>query len=227
MKAFATIPANVSDPYQYLIDKGVIRSEGGEVETIKVESSKDIKGKSFFHGTFSNFDTFEQQGDRGSEAVDMGFHFGSKQAAEKSLSNRKLVEEQGRVGLTFARGIDTANPIIKEVTLDIKNPLRLEENRTGGWSPTDVMIALRDKFEAGGKIDGFSEKDIDDIFDGNMHLKGKRKTFDDFDTAKEQADFMQQYLNEKGYDGIVYDNKIEGGGDSLIAFRPEQIKELK
>ena len=33
-------------------------------------------------------------------------------------------------------------------------------------------------------------------------------------------------LKKGGYDGIVYENIIEGGGDSYIAFDPEQIKSI-
>src|SRR5690606_11644622 len=31
-------------------------------------------------------------------------------------------------------------------------------------------------------------------------------------------------LEAMGYDGLVYENRFEGGGDSWVAFRPEQIK---
>ncbi len=34
---------------------------------------------------------------------------------------------------------------------------------------------------------------------------------------------MLSFLRTRGYDGIVYENEFEGGGDSYIAFDPEQI----
>ena len=34
---------------------------------------------------------------------------------------------------------------------------------------------------------------------------------------------LRRILAEKGYDGIVYENEIEGEGKSYIAFYPEQV----
>ncbi len=36
--------------------------------------------------------------------------------------------------------------------------------------------------------------------------------------------FVRNWIESKGYDAIVYDNEFEGGGQSLIILRPEQIK---
>lgn len=36
--------------------------------------------------------------------------------------------------------------------------------------------------------------------------------------------FIRNWIESKGYDAIVYDNEFEGGGQSLIILRPEQIK---
>ena len=192
------------------------------IPPIRIESGKDIKGKTFFHGTFAEFGTFRQQGNRGSESVDMGFHFGSKQTAETVLVNRKIVEAEGQVGGTFARGIDTSKPRVVAVELDIKNPLRLEEERGGNWSPNDVIIKIRNKLEAGENIEGISEEDIDDLFNDEIIQDGENIL--ELDDVKQEADLLQKWLNERGYDGIVYENTFEGGGDSLIAFKPEQVK---
>ena len=35
---------------------------------------------------------------------------------------------------------------------------------------------------------------------------------------------IKDTLNKKGYDGIIYQNEVEGKGDSYIAFKPTQIK---
>lgn len=194
------------------------------VPPIRIESGKDIKGKTFFHGTFAEFGTFEQQGNRGSESVDMGFHFGSRETSDTVLRNRKTVEEEGQVGQTFARGIDTSKPRVVAVELDIKNPLRLEEERGGNWSPSDVIHKIVNEIEAGREIEGISEKDIDGLFNDEVIQDGENIL--DLDDVRQESDLLQKWLNERGYDGIVYENKFEGGGDSLIAFKPEQIKTL-
>lgn len=41
---------------------------------------------------------------------------------------------------------------------------------------------------------------------------------------KAEIERMRGIVKAQGYDGIVYRNTAEGGGDSYIAFRPEQIK---
>lgn len=37
-------------------------------------------------------------------------------------------------------------------------------------------------------------------------------------------EWLVQWLNDKGYDGIVYNNEFEGGGDSYIVFHPNQVR---
>ena len=53
------------------------------------------------------------------------------------------------------------------------------------------------------------------------YLRDKKKI-----TVAEYRNFpgLQEWLESKGYDGYVYPNAYEGGGDSFAVFRPEQIK---
>ncbi len=45
-------------------------------------------------------------------------------------------------------------------------------------------------------------------------------------SAQDQNSALRNLLEAKGYDGVVYQNKAEGAGDSFIAFKNEQIKKL-
>lgn len=45
----------------------------------------------------------------------------------------------------------------------------------------------------------------------NLHLSASDRT-------------IREALKRKGYDGVVYENRFEGDGDSYIAFEPDQLK---
>lgn len=55
---------------------------------------------------------------------------------------------------------------------------------------------------------------------------------DEFDYICEKTDFttpekrLFAILSDKGYDGLVYQNTVEGNGDSWVPFKPEQIKSV-
>lgn len=44
--------------------------------------------------------------------------------------------------------------------------------------------------------------------------------------ARDQSGELRTILLEKGYDGIVYANAVEGRGDSFIAFEPAQLRSV-
>lgn len=124
-----------------------------------------------YHGTDVDFDSFER-------SEDIGFHFGSKETAQKRIESGEM--DDGRV---------------VAATVNVRNPLRLRDLHT--WSPKNVLSALVD---AGIITD--EQADEIDLVD--------RET-------------IAPLLEAKGYDGIVYENETEGGGDSVIALRPEQV----
>ena len=88
------------------------------------------------------------------------------------------------------------NGRLMPVHVAISNPLRLPDLHT--WAPNPVLAALEDA----GVITGEQADAVDSV---------DRET-------------VRTLLASKGYDGIVYANKTEGGGDSYIAFRPEQVR---
>ena len=85
--------------------------------------------------------------------------------------------------------------------LSISNPLRLPD--LGVWGYQSV---IREARKAGVPI---SEGEYDAVF-----------------AAQDNNAALRDLLTEKGFDGIVYANAMEGRGDSYIAFRPEQIKSV-
>ena len=87
---------------------------------------------------------------------------------------------------------------IMPVFVRMQRPLRLPDLHT--WSPTAVLGALVDA----GVI--------------------TRETAFECDWVDRET--VAEWLAVKGYDGIVYANHTEGGGDSFIALYPEQIKSI-
>ena len=89
-------------------------------------------------------------------------------------------------------------PRIIPAYLSIKNPLRLPDLNT--WEPQEVL----------------------------WHLSGDPGilTEDQAYALEDRAThgMIRKLITKAGYDGIVYWNKLEGGGDSYIAFHPNQIK---
>ncbi len=88
---------------------------------------------------------------------------------------------------------------IKKVELDIKNPIRLP----------DITY-----WEA--------EKIAEELAKQGITVKPKDYLGSEYYTHE---DIIKE-LQKQGYDGVVYENKAEGGGDSYIAFKPEQIKTI-
>ena len=106
----------------------------------------------------------------------------------------------------------------------IKNPVRLDENREGRWGPTDVLNQLMSRASKA-EITGVPERDIEAFYDDAFKFK-TREPFMSLSSVPQQRDSLRGYLDKIGYDGIVYDNKYEGIGDSYIALRPQQIKSI-
>jgi hypothetical protein len=88
------------------------------------------------------------------------------------------------------------SPRVIPAYLSIKNPLRLSDLHT--WDPRAVINELHDR-----------------------GLLTDAEALGDHVVDRE---FVKDALDRHGYDGIVYKNETEGGGDSYIALDPRQIK---
>jgi len=128
-----------------------------------------------FHGTDTEFTEFKF-------TEDIGFHFGSKEAAATRVQQA---------------GIET--PIMVEAFLKIQKPFRVDDLYT--WSPDSVLSVLVER-------QLLTPDDAD-----NMDIVGREE--------------VKAALSVGGYDGIVYENATEFGGDSFIVFESSQIRDAR
>jgi len=233
--------------------KDFVKSEEGFVDPIKqwpqfkqwFGNSKvvDENGapKPLLHSTNSTWDVFDpNMAKRGS----FGFHAGTAEQAEK-------VRDTGGTSsdVTAQRSLNGMN--FMPVYLKINNPLRMIDK--GTWSPWELIDRLDKEHNIRVNAEPPSFKEGMRIMDypSHMEINWERRSpaRQNFDIASkqhmdewrkgrpdasreqyedEQHKFEKQYVTNvmegAGYDGIVYDNKYEKGGDSYMAFHPEQIK---
>src|SRR5690606_5416381 len=128
-----------------------------------------------YHGSPESFTEF-------AFTDDLGFHFGTENAARTALSY--FNSESGEV---------------RPFYLSIKNPIRARHD-AGTWDVLNDAIKALPLTEQ--QLEALDEK---------------------FERDGESHDSLREFLIEQGYDGVVYQNAFEGG-ESWIAFRPEQIK---
>ena len=131
-----------------------------------------------YHITDKNFTNFNTE-----QPMRFGSHFSKRKIDIKVLAK--------------STGKDIKKAKVIEVTLDIKNPLRLPD--LGFWKEADIVKELNKK--------GITVKSKEYL--GNKFWEYKN---------------IIAAIKKAGYDGVIYRNKVEGGGDSIIAFSPDQIK---
>jgi hypothetical protein len=105
------------------------------------------------------------------------------------------------------------NFYLKKYQLIINNPLFLEDAMR--WTLESVLEQMLRK--------GLTSKDkIDELI--NLAKSAARKNYSSL--TKEKNMVLKDYLNELGYDGIIYENKGESGGNAFIVWNTEQIQEI-
>ena len=188
-------------------------------ELLNIVSNKKV----FYHSTFDDFEEFDFT------KSDFGMHFGTKESAMNRIEV-KIREDNFQGGFVLKNKKD--NPILLEVELDYKNPLKLKENRTGAWLPYDIV---REVIEQAEKEDlkGITDKEIDDYYQDELNHNdilfvdvGDEEEYDGEMYSQEIKEhyFVRNWLESKGYDAIIYENEFEKGGESIIVFRKEQIE---
>ncbi len=131
---------------------------------------------------------------------DVGFHFGSLAAANKRLDDIR------------SNHLPSSFEQVMAVFLSIKKPLRLSD--AGDWNNSDAVATI-----VGDAL--VDDEELSRAYEVALAaLESEVGNFDQENGLKRFASIFERM----GYDGIVYDNVAEGGGDSFIAFRPEQIK---
>ncbi len=124
---------------------------------------------------------------------DIGFHFGTIDAAHKRHIDPARTK----------RGNET---IYKEVYIDMHNPVEIDGDR-GVWDPFVTSYFLWDQGI-------FTEGEVNSLKELDGYVRGR---YDSEACVK-----LRELLKEKGYDGIVYSNGVEGD-ISVIAFDADQI----
>ena len=192
--------------------------------------------KIVYHATYGDFEDFRTPED----SAEIGVHFGSDETANQRLLLKRLEEFERTGDLTLeddarAEAIQQTEeklgaPNIMPVYLSIQNPLRMVESRQGGWRANDIVIQIRngleERFDAPPPPFELTEKEKDGLFEDELYIEGETENYFDIYDEAEQAAWVVRWIKSKGYDGIVYENTFEGGGDSYIAFDPGQIKSV-
>jgi hypothetical protein len=196
---------------------------------------KDGKPEVVYHSTYGDFADFTTNfGDN--EYFQFGVHVGTQQSAENRLDLKKAEDQ--------ARGVRVANSgaNIMPLYASIKNPLRLNENRSGRWGVDDIMSAIMNKADKTG-IANITNDDIENYFndtfdmdtwlglradvgEANYDPSAQERFWTDVNdfSSGERSNLLKDFLKQLGYDGIVYKNEFEGGGDSYIALDSYQVK---
>lgn len=161
-----------------------------------------------YHGTNGAFDEFNYS------PYDLGFHFGSVDAAHAVFDSK-------------SDGFKTikapwAGRNIKPVYLSIKNPLRLKDldyfdTRTLGPELEKLGLVKNGQEWAKNVYEKAKSSVANKIQDMNRPQASETINL-------EEKELTRKALEDMGYDGIVYNNDFEGGGDSWVAFRKNQIK---
>jgi len=177
---------------------------------------------------------------------DIGFHFGTPLAAQARMvkvsptvarddeaMRAQVAEKLG--GKTAKEGWEIINAF-----LNIRNPIKLsEDGATNIWlDPVNMANKLRDdgvisigdlakvwKNEQEFLI-AFARSPAYDSRNFSMSMKSVQNYLMRPEAVQYQRgrfDFLRQMLQAKGYDGIQYENYVEGG-TSWVAFEPGQIK---
>ena len=191
----------------------------GVVEFLN-KKNKDNKSV-YYHSTFEDFESFDFT------KSPFGMHFGTEESAKNRVNIKK--RECERLG-SFLKD-NGENPKMIVVELDVKKPLNLGENRTGLWNPFDVIKAIMEIAEKE-QLEGFTESDVDNYYEDAIEHNGvlladliDEDYGDEYNSTElKEHLFVRDWIESRGYDSIVYKNEFENGGDSIIAFREEQVK---
>lgn len=102
--------------------------------------------------------------------------------------------------------------------LAVRNPLRVKDH---GGNHADARNVAESFVEQGVLPAGY----LDDAFYARLMQDGALGNSEKFEqnNAKELTR-IRKLIKAKGYDGLVYENTAEGGGDAWVPFSPEQIK---
>lgn len=154
---------------------------------------KEGKPMVVYHSTTADFDTFDR-------TADLGFHFGTPEAANS---------RSGRF-----RGEHPEGSRVLPAYLSIKNPLE-----------TGDIFAFADPLSIASNLQrqGVLPRRMPEI--EKLDAQSSRKEITREEANRRARDVIVSELERQGYDGIKYRNSAEDGGSiSWVAFKPQQIK---
>ena len=174
---------------------------------------KENTGGTFYHLSPAKFDRFQQQmAANPAISSDVGFHFGTKETA---LTVADKLQKDGKVNSGDSVYLYTVN-------LDKGKTMELLENRSGTWSVNSILQAMFEGF-GGEPHPAIPDEMVNDYYDDVVTSPSGENIKDlSFQPVEEMEEFIE-WFSSLGFDSIKYENTFEGGGDSYIVFRPEQI----
>jgi len=167
-------------------------------------NSKPLK---VYHSSPYSFEVF----DPNKRYTGIGIHFGTKEQALNRLGERIRSE------IDLGESAIKLKPTLLEGYLKIENPLILPRD-PGVWDvETFTREAIRSEnleYKLFPKTWDKISKLVDEYELGNI-------SFD------ESVKKLEKLIQEEGYDGIIYENSVEGKGKSYVVFNSNQFKEVR
>jgi len=201
--------------------------------------------KIYYHSTTAKKD-FDEFSDVGTGSNDLGYHFGTSQAASErnnNLINNKLrnlfnenPERFKKLNMNYEKMGEGSRTF--PVKLKANNPLYLEENRTGEWKARDILKQIEKKIDSdlssNNTFGNMTEKEMEDFLSGDYKLNNVMRD-DAINYKAESNEYMgedwginewtKDFLEKNGFDSIKYTNIVEdAGSESVIVLRPNQIR---
>ena len=164
----------------------------------------DGKPLAMYHGTYSDFDSFRPYQ-----------HFGTAAAANQRADNLE--------GFDRVVGREQRPYSVMPVYLSIQNPIRMPDMASLDSNTGKPLSELDDDEKDSENFSGPRDWDGEEAIATTLYEMGEMN-IDEFEEHRSNKDALQ-FLKDKGYDGIVYENYVEDAGhDSWVIFDPSQVK---
>jgi GH24 family phage-related lysozyme (muramidase) len=198
-----------------------------------VLGQKPVEG---FHGTKEEYVDYGF----GKNNTDPGWHFGSnKSQAKERLKSIDIEENINPYTGERAREL-AVNPVdspkghkIISNDLNVNKPLRVYEIEDPDFGAWDANSISKNVLQRGELPKGFTQADKVAYTNGTLSARitkdGKQvdiqlKDIDTLDLV-EETEWIDNFLDDRGYDGLVYENAFEGKGDSYAVYHLDKIKQ--
>jgi hypothetical protein len=197
-----------------------------------------------YHGTPAAFLEFDPQ-----YARDIGFHFGTREQAQRRLAFTRHVRTTAQPENILEVYLSIQNPLrvtdlewrgesLRGLVQRVLDPLarervlaiqsEIDEVEAVLWwiekGHPEMSSAPKFKLQIQRQMKKWGAPSIDDPF---FYTYLKNQVRDQATLYQKLNAILIEELEDIGYDGLVYENQVEGVGDSWVAFRPTQIKSVR